>query len=79
MKKPFIASLLVAALMGACGGGDGPPPATEKVPASAGASVNGFIDYLRELVASMDDTLEPVDVTSLTPPLDNVGEPQTVD
>ena len=46
-------------LLAACGGGGQLPP-TSEVPASASASVNGCVDYLKKLVASAADMLEPV-------------------
>jgi hypothetical protein len=81
MKKTLLAAVIAASVLGACGGGgdDGPPPATAQVPASASQSVNGFIGYLRDLVASMADTLEPVDTSAVTPPTDDTAEPQAVD
>ena len=74
-------ALAAALALVACGGGDnhGAPPATSEVPASASQSVDGFIAYLRELVASMADMLEPVDTSAVTPPTDDAAEPQTVD
>jgi len=82
MKKSTIAALCAAALMAACGGNDSndtPPPATSEVPASASQSVNGFIAYLKLLVASAADMLEPVDTSSVTGPTDETSEPQVVD
>jgi hypothetical protein len=81
MKKTLLASL-VAAVLGACGGGgDGPvaPPATSEVPASASESADGFIAYLQLLVASIADTLEPVDTAAVAPPADDAREPVAVD
>jgi ABC-type glycerol-3-phosphate transport system substrate-binding protein len=81
MKKTLLAAVLAAAVLAACGGGDdnGPPPATAQVPASASQSVDGFIGYLRDLVASVADMLEPVDTSAVTPPTDDAAEPQKVD
>ena len=80
MKKTLLAAVVAASVLGACGGGDdGPPPATAQVPASASQSVDGFIGYLRDLVASMADMLEPVDTSAVTPPTDDAAEPQKVD
>ena len=80
MKKTFLAALMAAVVLAACGGGDeAPPPATSEVPASASQSVDGFISYLRALVASAADMLEPVDTSSVVPPTDDTSEPQTVD
>jgi nitrous oxide reductase accessory protein NosL len=80
MKKTLLAAIAAASVLGACGGGDdNPPPVTSQVPASASQSVDGFIGYLKELVASMADMLEPVDTSAVTPPTDDAAEPQKVD
>jgi hypothetical protein len=81
MKKSLILALAAGALLlVACGGNnDTPPSATAQVPASASQTVGGFIAYLQALVVSAADTLEPVDVTAVTPPSDDTSEPQTVD
>jgi hypothetical protein len=82
MKKALLAALMGAAVLAACGGGggdDAAPPVTSQVPASASQSVDGFISFLRELVASAADMLEPVDTTNVVPPTDDTSEPQTVD
>jgi hypothetical protein len=85
MNKPLIRSglglLCAVVLLAACGGGgdDNPPPATSEVPASASASVDGFISYLKALVASVAEMLEPVDVSAVTPPASETAEPTTVD
>jgi hypothetical protein len=74
----------VAALVTACGGGDDDntaPPATSQVPASASASIDGFISYLKLLLATdttVADTLEPVDTSMVTAPTDETSEPQPV-
>jgi hypothetical protein len=49
------------------------------VPASASASAMGLIDYLKLLVASSADTLEPVDVSAVTPQTDDAGGGAVVD
>lgn len=80
--KTLIASVLMAgAFLAGCGGSnnDDGPPATSEVPASASASIDGFIQYLKALVASSADTLEPVDVSAVTPPLDETSEPVPID
>jgi nitrous oxide reductase accessory protein NosL len=79
MKKTLLAALAAAAVVSACGGDDNPPPpATAQVPASASQSIDGFIAYLKDLVASAADMLEPVDTTGVTGPSDETSEPQTV-
>ena len=83
MFKPLLGVLCAAVMLAACGGGDDapapPPAATVEVPGSASASVDGFIAYLKELVASAADMLEPVDVSAVTPPASETTEPATVD
>ena len=75
-----LAALAAATLLAACGGGGhDDPPATSEVPASASASVDGFVDYLKKLVASAADTLEPVDTAAVTGPTDETSEPRVVD
>jgi hypothetical protein len=78
MKKTLLGAVVAATVLAACGGGDddGPPPATSQVPASASQSVDGFIGYLRDLVASMADLLEPVDTSAVAPPTDDGAAPQ---
>ena len=81
MKKTLLAALAAASVLAACGGGDdnAAPPPTTQVPAVASQSVDGFIGYLRDLVASMADMLEPVDTSTVAPPTDDTAEPQKVD
>ncbi len=83
MKTSRILGLCVAAALTACGGGGDDdnvtPPVTEQVPATASQSVGGFIDYLKQLVVASADTLEPVDVSAVTPPADDAAEPTAVD
>jgi hypothetical protein len=75
-----LAALAVSALVAACGGSDFQnPPATSSVPPSASASIDGFIAYLKELVVSAADMLEPVDTSMVTGPTDETSEPQKVD
>ena len=77
--RAAIAVLAVAALVGACGGNDHKdPPATSEVPDSASASVDGFIEYLKRLVVSSADSLEPVDTSMVTAPVDDTREPTPV-
>ena len=74
-----VAALAAAALVAACGGNDhSDPPATSEVPASASASIDGFIAYLKRLVVSSAETLEPVDTSMVTPPTDETREPLPV-
>ena len=81
MNKTLVSMLCAAALLGGCGGGDDDeaPPVTEQVPGSVSTSVTSLIDYLKALVASSADTLEPVDVSAVTPATDDAGGPAPVD
>ena len=82
MKKTWLIAMSMATVLTACGGGDdtpAPPPVTTEVPASASASVGGFVSYLKLLVVAMADTLEPVDVSAVTPPTTDTNEPDSVD
>lgn len=82
MKKAILGAMLAsAALLSACGGDDDSPvpDATTSVPASASESVGGFIAYLKLLVVSAADMLEPVDVSAVTPQTSETAEPETVD
>jgi predicted small lipoprotein YifL len=79
--KSWVLALAAATLLAACGGGGDlaqPPaaqPPTAQVPATATASVGGYVGYLKALVASMADTLEPVDVNAVKPPTSEATEP----
>ena len=80
MNKTLVSMLCAAAMLSACGGGDdNTPPVTEQVPASVNTSVTSFIDYLKALVVSAADTLEPVDVATVTPATDDSIEPTPID
>ena len=79
------AALIFSALLAGCGGGGnsspppGPPPVTSEVPGGASQSVAGFITYLQALVVSAADTLEPVNTSMVTGPVDDTIEPKVVD
>jgi hypothetical protein len=85
--KPWLRLALAVAVVAfgsaGCGGGsdDDEPasPPEQQVPASASASIDNFIGYLKSLIASNADTLEPVDVGGVTPPVDETSEPQKVE
>ncbi len=86
MKTSSILVLCAVAVLSACGGSsdnnaapEPTPPPTSAVPASAGSSAGGFVAYLKSLVASAADTLEPVNVSSLTPQVDDLAEPTQID
>jgi len=81
LRVASAAALLAAALLSACGGNDHnntPLDPTTAVPASASASVSGFITYLQALVVSAADMLEPVDTSMVTAPTDETSEPTVV-
>lgn len=79
VTRAALLAIATAALVSACGGDDyRAPPATSQVPASASQSAAGFIDYLKQLVASAADTLEPVDTSNVTAQVDDTGEPVDV-
>jgi ABC-type glycerol-3-phosphate transport system substrate-binding protein len=82
MRKSWIVLLMAVSALSACGGGDdtpAPPAVTEAVPTSASASVGGLMDYLKALVVASADNLEPVDVSAVTPPVDDTGDAAIVD
>ena len=79
--------LLAAALLAlaACGGGGGgeavvpetpAPPPSNRVPNSASASTNAYVQYTSSLSAS--ESTEPLEVEQFTPPTSETEEPQTV-
>lgn len=78
-----LAGLATVIALASCGGGrdDGgppptvPPPVSNMPPASASADVTGFIAYLKILVVTMQDTVEPLDLTSFTAPVSDTTEP----
>ncbi|MGE4242838.1 hypothetical protein [Ramlibacter sp.] len=85
----ILAAALLAAGCGSGGGDDGvatvpptttpptttPPTATTDVPASAMASVDGFIAYLRQVLASSNEVSEPLLVGTAVAPTDETSEP----
>ena len=81
--RALFAAAAASALFAACGGGGddapAPPPATSEVPTSASASVDGFVAYLKALLVSAAEMLEPVDVSAVTPPTSETTEPTPVD
>ncbi len=76
------AGLVVAGSLASCGGHDDgnptpPPPAptSNTPPASAAGSVDGFIAYLKTVVAVPLDTSDPLDVSTFVAPTSDVTEP----
>ena len=77
-----LAGVAMVITLASCGGGhdDGnppvtPPPTSNTPPDSASASVQGFIDYLKTVVVTMLDTVEPLDVNAFTAPTSDTTEP----
>jgi len=74
-----IAGLALSVGLASCGGhDDGTPPAaavSNTPPASASASVAGFIAYMKLLVVTMPDTTTPLDVSAFVAPTDDTGMP----
>lgn len=71
------AALLAAAAslaLAACGGGGGSAEDNSVAPDSASASNRGFFDYIASLASRMLDDSEPVDVSAVTMPPDNVDD-----
>lgn len=87
MKKSLMTALCAAALLSACGGGGGdtasadlaPPSSASDAPPSASASATGFMSFIQQMKASPADTLEPVNVSSVTPPAADTAEPWVFD
>ena len=79
LQKIALATAAAAGLtLAACGGNnnnDTQPAVTDSVPASASQSIGGFIDYLMKLVVASADMLDPVDVSGVTAPVDEVSDP----
>ena len=86
MNKSLMIALLASATLVACGGGGGDsgsaemdvPAATAEVPAAASASTAGWSDYVKRLLATAPETLEPVDVSAVKGPTDDGAEPAPV-
>ena len=79
-SRTFLAVAAATFALAGCGGGGGSPLATEQVPDSASASSAGFMAYLKDLVASPADTLEPVATSMVSPPpADDKSEPGAVE
>lgn len=77
-----LVGMVAAAALASCGGGNdnggpppAPPPASNLPPPSASGSVDGFIAYLKTLVVTKQDTVEPLDVTGFTAPTSDTTEP----
>jgi hypothetical protein len=74
-----IAGVALSVGLASCGGkDDGTPPvattaASNTPPASASASVAGFIAYLKLLVVTMPENTTPLDVSAFVAPTDDTG------
>ena len=90
MSTSFLRSLRLALLgvaltvLASCGGSSGgsgdnstPAPVSNTPPDTASASVTGFIAYLKTLVATRQNTVEPLDVTTFVAPKSDNTEPDT--
>ena len=88
MKTTSYLGLAVAAVcalgLSACGGGGGgndsastsTPTATDSVPVSALASTDSFVQYQQQLQPS--NTIEPLSLQQLLPPLSDTTEPTPI-
>lgn len=77
-KLYLLAAPLAAALaLTACGGGgDGGNAAASQPPPAAADASDGFIAYVKDLIAKMSDSAEPADVSAFDPPpVTNTREP----
>ena len=82
MTRTWVAVALAAAVvLTACGGGDDNEsrPATESVPSDVSVSTTSFVTYLKALLASSADALEPVDVGMVTPATDDTADATPID
>jgi len=77
-KAASTVAVAAALALAACGGNNDnntEPAVTDVVPASASQSIGRFIDYLMKLVVAAADMLEPVNVSGVTAPVDEVSDP----
>lgn len=74
-----VAGLSLCVGLASCGGSDdGTPPVVAPVasntpPASASASVLGFIAFLKILTPTMPENTQPLDLTGFVAPTDDTG------
>ena len=74
--------LTVLASCGGSGSDNGnptptPPPVSNTPPASAGASVDGFIAFLKTVVPTFPENTETLDVVTFVAPVSDNTEPAT--
>lgn len=83
MKKQWIlASVLSAAVLAGCGGGDSvsiftAPPATPPAQ-SISDTVSVLVQYVQQLIAAKDETSEPININGLTLVADDTVEPVAI-
>ncbi len=70
--KLILAAVLTAAVVGGCGGGGGGTPAAEP---DTGNSITALVAFMNSMIASTDDTSEPIDITARTMAVDDTTEP----
>jgi len=74
-------AIATVTMLASCGGSDDgqpvvvPPVASNTPPASASVDVNGFIAFMKALVATQQDTAQPLDVTAFVAPTTDTGLP----
>lgn len=72
----------IAVGLAACGGGGGKGGgggvAANTPPASASASVQGFVSYLQGIVATRSESAEPVDLSGFVAPSSDTDEPAQI-
>ncbi|MFM2399422.1 MAG: hypothetical protein RL341_1579 [Pseudomonadota bacterium] len=78
----LMAALLASLLVAACGGGGGsappappPPVADNVVPPDAQGSVNGLLGWMKSRAVAVGESAEPFDLSSVSFPVSEDGEP----
>lgn len=74
LRAALLAAAASLALVACGGGGGGSAEDNSVAPDSASASNQGFFDYIASLASRMLDDSEPVDVSAVTMPPDNVDD-----
>jgi hypothetical protein len=77
-----MAALAIVVTLASCGGNDNhdngpvpPAPVSNTPPATASQNVDGFIAFLKILVPTRQDTVEPLDVSTFVAPTNDTGDP----
>jgi hypothetical protein len=77
--RTLIVAAAAALLLAACGGGgngvDDVPAASDAVPDSASASVEGMVRWMKALAAEDNEGREPLDAARFAPPKPDDAEP----